>query len=105
MRTREKKECQSIRTVRDISRDDRAIIIVSVYRPSGLLVAPLSASSYFVSFTQFCPTCGRMPLPALSLRPGRQPCRPRLVDGRRGGGPSSVAPRSRCEGGSIIADL
>ena len=35
-----------------------------------------------------------MPLPALSLWPGRQPCRPRLVDGRRGGGPSSVAPRS-----------
>ena len=41
------------------------------------------------------PTCGRMPLPALSLGPGRQPCRPRLVDGRRGGGPSYVAPRSR----------
>ena len=36
-----------------------------------------------------------MPLPALSQWPGRQPCRPRLVDGRRGGGPSSVAPRSR----------
>ena len=48
-----------------------------------------------MSFTQFSPTCGRMPLPALSLWPGRQPCRPRLVDGRRGGGPSSVAPRSR----------
>ena len=48
-----------------------------------------------VSFTPFVPTCGRMPLPALSLWPGRQPCRPRLVDGRRGGGPSSVAPRSR----------
>ena len=53
----------------------------------------LDASS-FVSITQFSPTCGRMPLPALSLWPGRQPCRPRLVDGRRGGGPSSVAPRS-----------
>ena len=53
------------------------------------------SSSSFVSFTQFSPTCGRMPLPALSLWPGRQPCRPRLVDGRRGGGPSSVAPRSR----------
>ena len=51
-------------------------------------------SSSFVSFTQFFPTCGRMPLPALSVWPGRQPCRPRLVDGRRGGGPSSVAPRS-----------
>ena len=51
--------------------------------------------SSFVSFTQFSPTCGRIPLPALSLWPGRQPCRPRLVDGRRGGGPSSVAPRSR----------
>ena len=45
-----------------------------------------------MSFTQFFPTCGRMPLPALSLWPGCQPCRPRLVDGRRGGGPSSVAP-------------
>ena len=33
-----------------------------------------------------------MPLPALSLCPGRQPCRPRLVDGRRGGGPSYVIP-------------
>ena len=52
-------------------------------------------SSSFVSFTQFSPACGRMPLPALSLWPGRQPCRPRLVDGRRGGGPLSVAPRSR----------
>ena len=52
-------------------------------------------SSSFVSFTQFVPTCGRMPLPALSLWPGRQPCRPRLVDGRRGGGPSYVAPRIR----------
>ena len=36
-----------------------------------------------------------MPLPALTLWPGRQPCRPRLVDGRRGGGPSYVAPHSR----------
>ena len=35
-----------------------------------------------------------MPLPALSLWPGRQPCRPRLVDDRIGGGPSSVVPRS-----------
>ena len=51
--------------------------------------------SSFVSFTQFSPTCGHMPLPAQSLWPGRQPCRPRLVDGRREGGPSSVAPRSR----------
>ena len=41
------------------------------------------------------PTCGRMHLPALSLWPGRQPCRPHLVDDRRGGGPSSVALRSR----------
>ena len=38
------------------------------------------SSSSFVSFTQCSPTCGRMPLPALSLWPGRQPCRPRLVD-------------------------
>ena len=42
-----------------------------------------------MSFTQFPPTCGRMPLPALSLWPGRQQCRPRLVDGIRGGGPSA----------------
>ena len=54
-----------------------------------------SNSSSFVSFTHFSPTCGRMPLPALSLWPGRQPYRPRLVGDRRGGGPSSVAPRSR----------
>ena len=53
------------------------------------------SDSSFVSFTQFCPTCGRMPLPALLLWPGRQPCRTRLADGRRGGGPSSVAPRIR----------
>ena len=52
-------------------------------------------SSSFVSFTQFVPTCVRMPLPAMPLWPGRQPCRPRLVDGRRRGGSSSVAPRSR----------
>ena len=51
-------------------------------------------SSSVVSFTQCSPTCGRMPLPALSLWPGRQPYMPRLVGGRRGGGPSSVAPRS-----------
>ena len=54
-----------------------------------------TSSSSFVSFTQCSPTCGRMPLPSLSLWPGRQPCRPRLVGDRRGGGPSSVAPRSR----------
>ena len=35
------------------------------------------------------------PTDYMSLWPGRQPCRPRLVDGRRGGGPSSVVPRSR----------
>ena len=52
-------------------------------------------SSSFVSFTRFVPTCGRIPLRALSLWPGHQPCRPRLVYGRRGGGPSPVAPRSR----------
>ena len=54
----------------------------------------VTTSSSFLSFTQFFSTCGCMPLPAMSLWPGRQPCRPRLVDGRRGGGPSSVAPRS-----------
>ena len=53
-------------------------------------IRPPDASSSFVSFTQLFPTCGRMPLPALSLWPARQPCRPRLVDGRRGGGPSYV---------------
>ena len=52
-------------------------------------------SSSVESFTQCSPTCVRMPLPALSLWPGRQPYRPRIVGGRRGGGPSSVAPRSR----------
>ncbi len=36
-----------------------------------------------------------MPLPGLSLWPGRQPYRSRIVDGRRGGGQPSVAPRSR----------
>ena len=51
--------------------------------------------SSFVSFTQCSPTCGRVPLPSLSLWPGRQPYRPRLVGDRRGGGPSYVAPRSR----------
>ena len=34
-----------------------------------------------------------MPLPALSLWPGRQPYRSRIVDGRRGDGPSSVRSR------------
>ena len=64
---------------------------------ASLLFALLkfSCSSSVVSFTQCSPTCGNMPLPALSLWPGRQPYRPRLVVGRRGGGPSSVAPRSR----------
>ena len=52
-------------------------------------------TSSVVSFTQCSPTCGRMPLPTLSLWPGRRPYRPHLVGGRRGGGPSSVAPRSR----------
>ena len=36
-----------------------------------------------------------MPLPARSLWSARQPYRPSLVDGTRGGGPSSVVPRSR----------
>ena len=47
-------------------------------------------SSYFVSFTQCSPKCGRMPLPALSLWLGRQPYRPRLVGDSSGGGPSSI---------------
>ena len=50
-------------------------------------------SSSFVSFAQFSPTCGRMPLPALSLWPGRQPYRPRLLGGRRGDEPSSESGR------------
>ena len=50
-----------------------------------------------MSFTQFSPTCGHMPLPALSRDccRYRQPYRLRLLCGGRGGGPSSVAPRSR----------
>ena len=58
-------------------------------------VGPDVFFSSVVSFTQCSTTCGLMPLPALSLWLGRQPYRPRLVGGRRGGGPSSVAPRSR----------
>ena len=54
-----------------------------------------ASSCSVVSFTQCSPTCGRMSLPALSLWPGHQPCRLRLVGGRRGGGPSSMAPCSR----------
>ena len=57
----------------------------------------MDSSSSVVSFTQCSPTCGRMPLPALSLWPGRQPYRPRLVGGRRGGGPSSVAPHKKMD--------
>ena len=60
-----------------------------------MLASGLTSSSYVVSFTQFSATCGCMPLPALSLWPGRQPYRPHPVGGRRGGGPSSVASRSR----------
>ena len=59
------------------------------------IFARWQSSSSFVSFTQCSPTCGRMPVPSLSLWPGRQPYTPSLVGGRRGGGPSSVAPRSR----------
>ena len=40
-----------------------------------------------------------MPLPAMSLWPGSQLYRSRLVDGRRGGGPSSVASRRRRDRG------
>ena len=61
----------------------------------GIYLLYFSGSSSFVSFTQCSPTCGCMPLPALSLWSGRQPYRPRLVGGRRRGGPSSVAPHSR----------
>ncbi len=63
-------------------------------RGTGLCVDVISSS--VVSFAQISPTCGRMPLPGLSLWPGRQPYRYRtIVDGRRGGGQSAVAPRSR----------
>ena len=57
-------------------------------------VNPLKSSS-IVSFTQSSPTCGRKSSLALSLWPCHQLNRPRLVGGRRGGGPSSVAPHSR----------
>ena len=56
------------------------------------IVCMFSSSSSVLSFTQFSPTCGYMPLATLSLWPGRQPYRPRLVDGRRGGEPSSELP-------------
>ena len=59
----------------------------------GLCVAVISSS--VVSFAQFSPTCGCMHVPGPSLWSGRQPYRSRIVDGRRGGGQSSVAPRSR----------
>ena len=45
-----------------------------------------------MSFTHFFPTCGRMPSPAMSLWSGRQPYRPLIVDGRRGGVPLYIAP-------------
>ena len=65
------------------------IYSLCIYQLSVLLKKYLAKLALLLS-----PTCGHMPLPALSLWPGRQPCRPRPVDGRRGGGPSSVAPRS-----------
>ena len=75
----------------EMSSSDAVFLVFNVIR----MFTIFPTSSSFVSFTQFSPTFGRMLLPALSLWPGRQPCRPRLVDGRRGGGPSSVAPHSR----------
>ena len=60
---------------------------------TGLCVDVISSS--VVYFAQFSTICGRMPLPGLSLWPGHQPYRYRIVDGRRGGGQSSIAPRSR----------
>ena len=73
-------------------------IVDSPLPPTGTRLASKQytrPTSSFVSFTHFFPTCGRMPLPALSLWPGRQSCRPRLVGDMRGGGPSSVTPCSR----------
>ena len=69
------------------------LILEGARASTGLCVDVISSS--VLSFTQFFPICGRMPLPALSLWPGRQPYRSRLVDGRLGCGPSYVAPRSR----------
>ena len=86
------------RMTRTVWRVMRTTLARSAFSTNRWNEGPLqvySRSSSVVSFTQFSPTCGRIPLPALSLWPGRQPCRPRLVDGRRGGGPSSVALRSR----------
>ena len=40
----------------------------------SVLILHLSSYSSVVSFTQCSPTCGRMPLPALSLWPGRRCC-------------------------------
>ena len=68
------------------------LILEGARASTGLCVDVISS---VLSFTQFFPTCGRMPLPALSLWPGRQPYRSRLLDGRLGCGPSYVAPRSR----------
>ena len=69
------------------------IVLEGARASTGLCVDVISSS--VVSFAQFSPTCGRMLLPGLSLGPGRQPYRSRIVDGRRGGWQSSVAPRSR----------
>ena len=69
------------------------LILEGARASTGLCVDVISSS--VLSFTQFFPICGRMPLPALSLWPGRQPYRSCLVDGRLGCGPSYVAPRSR----------
>ena len=66
-------------TIQKVNRNVRMLLLLLLSCPSQHLF----------------PTCGRMPLPSLSLWPGRQPCRPRLVDGRRGGGPSFLTPRSR----------
>ena len=74
---------------------DRSLCIILFSPIIRISALAQRSSSSFVSFTQCSPTCGRMPLPSLSLWLGRQPCRPRLVGDRRGGGPSSVAPRSR----------
>ena len=67
---------------------------------------PHNDTFFFFPSHNFFPTCGRMPLPALSLWPGRQPCRPRLVatvtvaihrpTGRRRDSPISSSLFSHC---------
>ena len=56
-----------------------------------------------MSFTQFSPTCGRMPLPAMSLWPGRQPHR-RTGQHPFGGGQTEFCPNG-FSGGGVVAEI